>query len=81
MDNNRRLTGEAEPRRGDANLPIVLFARTHLGLEMHVHTGEDPEINQMWTQNQVEQYDWLEETKEKCSTKVIQTALKAQLSL
>ena len=68
MDNNRRIIGEAEPGRGDVNLPIVLFTRIHLGLEMHVHTGEDPEINQIQTQNQVEQDDWLEETKKKCST-------------
>ena len=47
MDNNRRIIGEAEPRRGDVNLPIILFARIHLGLEMHMHTGEDPEINQI----------------------------------
>ena len=52
MDNNRRIIGEAEPRRGDVNLPIVLFARIHLGLEMHVHTAEDPEINQIQIQNQ-----------------------------
>ena len=31
-----------------------------------MHTAEDPEINQIQTQNQVEQDDWLEETKKKC---------------
>lgn len=53
MGRRRRIIGEAEPRRGDVNLPVGLFAGIHLGLEMHVHAGEDPEINQTGTLNQV----------------------------
>lgn len=77
MDNNRRIIGEAEPRRGDVNLPIILFARIHLGLEMHMHTGEDPEINQIQTQNQGKQDEWPKETQKKYPIKGIQTLVRA----
>ena len=53
MGHRRRIMGEAEPRRGDVNLPTGLFPGIHLGLEMHVHAGKDPEINQTQSLNQV----------------------------
>ena len=48
---------------------------------MHRHTGEDPEIYQIRTQNQAKQDDWSKETQKKCPIKVIQTAMRARLSL
>ena len=38
---------------------------------MRTHTGEDPEIYQIWTQSQAKQDDWPEETWKKCPVKVI----------
>ena len=39
--------------------------------EIHMHTWEDPEINQIQTQNQRNENDWPKETQKKCSIKVI----------
>ena len=46
-----------------------------------MHTGEDPEIYQIQTQNQAKQDDWPKETWKKCPIKVIQTTTRARLSL
>ena len=48
---------------------------------MRMHTWEDPEINQIQTQNQAKQDDWSKETQKKCPIKVIQTTTRARLSL
>ena len=48
---------------------------------MRTHTGEDPEIYQIRTQNQAKQDDWSKETRKKCPIKVIQTTTRAWLSL
>lgn len=48
---------------------------------MHLHTGEDSEINQTWTQNQVNRNDWSEETLKKHPVKEIQTIMWAWLPL
>ena len=48
---------------------------------MLTHTGEDPEINQIQTQNQAKQDDWPKKTLKKCPIKVIQTTTRARLSL
>jgi len=37
---------------------------------------EDPDLNQIWTQSQAKQEDWLEEPQKKCPRKVIQTTKK-----
>ena len=36
---------------------------------MLTHTGEDPEINQIWIQNQAKQDDWPKERQKKCPYK------------
>ena len=48
---------------------------------MHTNTGEDPEINQIWTQNEAKQDDWSKETRKKRPIKVIQTTTKGHDSL
>ena len=48
---------------------------------MSTQTCEDPEIKQIQTQNQAEQGDWLKETWKKCSIKVIETTMRARLSV
>ena len=48
MGHRRRIIGEAEPRRGDVNLPTGLFPGIHLGLEVCAHLGEGPRGGQMW---------------------------------
>ena len=55
----------------DVKLPIGLFTGIHLGKEMHMYTWEDPEINQIRTQNQANQNDWPKETQKKFPMKVI----------
>ena len=40
-------------------------------------TGEDPEINQIWTQDEAKQDDWPGETWKKCPMEVIQTTTRA----
>ena len=35
------------------------------------HTGEKPEIDQIWTQNQANQNNWPEKTPKKCPIEVI----------
>ena len=42
---------------------------------------EDPEIYQIWTLNQANQNDWPKKTRKKCPIYVIQTTMRAQLSL
>ena len=46
-----------------------------------MHTWEDSQINQILTQNQAEQDNWLNETQKNCPMKVIQTAMPVGLSL
>ena len=48
---------------------------------MHAHTWENSEIRQIQILNQAKQDDWPKETQKKCPIKVIQTTLRAQLSL
>ena len=71
----------APPHSKWCQLPIALFTRIHLGWETCTHTGEDPEINQIRTQNQAKQDDWSKETRKKCPIKLIQTATRVQISL
>ena len=47
---------------------------------MPAHTWEDPEIYQVWTENQAKQNYWPKETQKKYPIKVIQTATRARLS-
>ena len=42
---------------------------------MCTHTGEDPKIYPIQTQNQAKQDDWPKETQKKCPIKVIQTTI------
>ena len=62
-------------------VPMVFFARIHLGQEMHAHTWENPEIHQIQTLNLAKQDDWLKETQKKCPIKVIQATARIRLSL
>ena len=48
---------------------------------MRMHTGEDPEVYQIRTQNQAKQDNWSKETQKKCPIKVIQTSTRVRLSL
>ena len=48
---------------------------------MHAHTWENSEIRQIQILNQAKQDDWPKETQKKCPIEVIQTTLRAQLSL
>ena len=43
-------------------------------------TWEDPEMYQIWTQNQANQNDWPKETRKKCPIYVIQTSMRVRLS-
>ena len=70
--------GGGHPIVSDVNLPIGLFAKNPSWLR-DVHTGEDPEINQIRILNQAKQDDCPKETRKKCPIKVIQTATRAQL--
>ena len=47
---------------------------------MYAHTWENPEIFQVWTENQAKLNDWPKETQKKYPIKVIQTATRARLS-
>ena len=47
-------------------LPRDPHAGIHLGYKMCVHTGKDPEPDQIWTQSQTKQDDWPEETQKNC---------------
>ena len=49
--------------------------------DVGAHTWEDPEMYQIWTQNQTKQDDWSKETQKKCPIKMIQTTIRARLSL
>ena len=56
----------------DANwcsLPTGLFSGIHLGWQMPVHTWDDPEIDQIWILNQINQNGWPKETWKKCPIK------------
>ena len=48
---------------------------------MHAHTWENPEVYQIRTLKQANQNDWPKETWKKCPIKVLQTAMRARLSL
>ena len=46
------LERSLEVQRGVmSSLPTSLFPGIHLGSEMHAHTQQDSEVNQIWTQN------------------------------
>ena len=47
---------------------------------MGAHTWEDPEIRWKWTVNKDNQDNWPKEAQKKCPIKVIQNAMRAQLS-
>ena len=51
-------------------LPISLFGRIHLGLEMLMCTWEDPEIYQIWTLNQENQNNGPKKIWKKCPIRV-----------
>ena len=48
---------------------------------MCMYTWGDPEIYQIWTQNQTNKNAWLMETQKKCPIKLIQITREARLSL
>ena len=40
----------------------------------------EPEMYQIWTQNQTKQDDWSKETEKKCPIKMVQITMRVQLS-
>ena len=52
-------------------LPRHLCSKTILSKRC-VHMWEEPEIDQVWTENQANQNDWPKKTRKKCPVKVIQ---------
>ena len=76
----RLLGGQKWSDANWGSLPIGLFSGIHLGWQTPVHMWYDPEIDQIWILNQVNQNDWPKETWKKCLIKVLQATKREQLS-
>ena len=76
----RLLGGQKWSDANWCSLPIGLFSGIHLGWQTPVHMWYDPEIDQIWILNQVNQNDWPKETWKKCLIKVLQATKREQLS-